>query len=137
MKRISYITDSFDNCVDITVPRLMVPEFMQMVQRATSTWQDMSPDMRDFADRVLGREDVMGTNMKEGAEQSWNIPHVSPVVAAAVELATKQLATRSCCHTLLCEPHLSVCPHISGVPHTPRSVCNNHPETCNCPVHCK
>lgn len=45
--------------LDISVPPEMVPEFKQMVIRATNTWQDMSTEMRMFMDRILGQEVIM------------------------------------------------------------------------------
>lgn len=138
-RRISYLKQP-DGFADITVPPAMLSEFALMVQRATSTWQDMSPDMRDFADRVLGRDHVMGSNMKEGFQSETkrvltikdplgiNAPDISEL-----ESARKRLATRSCCGTMLREPHLASCAELSKV----KRICNNHPETCNCPVHCK
>jgi hypothetical protein len=130
-KRIGYLEQP-DKFADITVPPAMLAEFKVMVQRATSTWQDMSPDMRDFADRVLGRAAVMGSNMKEGFQEAttWDIPPVSPVVLDAIalakaelkkdidyaeELRTKAIATRSCCGTMLREPHLASCPELSKI----------------------
>lgn len=115
-RRISYLKQP-DGFADITVPPAMVAEFRTLVQRATSTWQDMSPDMRDFADRVLGREHVVGSNMKEGFQEIetksmavfWDTRSILQVVADA----TKPIATRSCCGTLLREPHLASCPELS------------------------
>jgi hypothetical protein len=99
-RRIGYLAQP-DGFADITVPPAMLAEFKVLVQRATSTWQDMSPDMRDFADRVLGREHVVGSNMKEGFQgeppKEW------------------KLATRSCCGTLLREPHLASCVELSKI----------------------
>ncbi len=140
MKRISYVYDPADGCADITVPHLMIAEFAQMVQRATSTWQDMSPDMRDFADRVLGRDKVMGSNMKEGYETSCTrpAPWDEDRIKTAADIPpnwNKQLVTRSCCGTLLREPHHAQCPHISGVPVTPRekTICTKcHFDPCHC-----
>lgn len=92
-KFITVITDPNEGWLDITVPPVMVEEFKQLVSRATSTWQDMSPDMRHFADRILQRDHVVGTNMKEGAE--------------GMTYRTSRI--RDCCHTMLTEPHHSQC----------------------------
>lgn len=57
-KRIDCLHDKTDGYVDIVVPKSMVPEFQQMAQRAINTWQDPSPEMRDFIDRLLQRNVV-------------------------------------------------------------------------------
>lgn len=67
-RRIGYIKNT-DGFVDIVIPPASAAEFRVLVQRAANTWQDMSPDMRDFVDRVLERDHVMGSNMKEGAQE--------------------------------------------------------------------
>lgn len=71
-KHISYTAAA--GWMDISVPPDMEVEFKKMVQRATSTWQDMSPEMRDFADRVLGVESIMGQNMKSGHSSNTSSP---------------------------------------------------------------
>lgn len=103
-KRIGYLEQP-DKFADITVPPAMLAEFKVMVSRAMSTWQDVSPDMRDFADRVLGREHVVGSNMKEGFQKD-----ITPEEARTI---VKQLATRSCCGTMLREPHLASCAELA------------------------
>jgi hypothetical protein len=119
-KRIGYVYDPTDGCVDITVPHLMVAEFAQLVSRAMSTWQDVSPDMRDFADRVLGREGVVGSNMKEGYQKD-----ITPEEARTI---VKQLATRSCCGTLLREQHLASCTELAKIFKCPE--CRTVPCSC-------
>lgn len=52
------ITDS-GGYVDITVPPAMVEEFKQLVRRSINTWQNMSPNMRRFADKLLGEGEIM------------------------------------------------------------------------------
>lgn len=84
------------NWLDISIPPSMVAEFKQMAVRAISTWQDCSPEMRDFYDRLLGKEHIMGYNMKESLRPK------------AVTVVSEE-----------------------------KKICYNHPETCNCPVHCK
>lgn len=124
-KRIGYVYDPQDGCADITVPPAMVAEFKVMVSRATSTWQDMSPDMRDFADRVLGRQEVVGSNMKEGYQTLIDyryVLHPNPI-----------LATRSCCGTVLREPHLASCAELSKI----KCTCVGYFETVTCGKNCK
>ncbi len=141
-KRIGYLEQP-DKFADITVPPAMLAEFKVMVQRATSTWQDMSPDMRDFADRVLGRAGVMGSNMKEGFETELTAKkkQLAEDISYAEELRigaySKQLVTRSCCGTVLREPHLASCKELDKLPTRTYPICDGHPETCNCPVHCR
>ena len=181
-RRISYLKQP-DGFADITIPPAMLSEFRTMVQRATSTWQDMSPDMRDFADRVLGRDHVMGSNMKEGFQEYAGVSVKSIETTfenmSSVFPPIPNLATRSCCGTMLREPHLASCAELAKLhyinnttikpcvvvdpaylPYTvivnnniPEdevhavqdgklvakivNLCNGHPETCNCPKHCK
>lgn len=98
MKFISYSTDA-EGHIDITVPPEMAREFRLMVRRACATWQDMSPDMRHFYDRLLGFDKLANGNMKEGHETEG-------------EQVTKASTTRTrdCCHTMLTEPHHCNCP---------------------------
>lgn len=117
-KHISYTVAA--GWMDISVPPDMSAEFKKLVQRATSTWQDMSPEMRDFADKVLGVESIMGQNMKEGHSSNavgikWagvtikEDKTLRPDEMKVVE-AYQKYATRSCCGTLLREPHMTECP---------------------------
>ena len=39
--------------MQITVPPELIPEFIQMVERATNTWQDKSKDMYDFRNKLV------------------------------------------------------------------------------------
>lgn len=50
----------------IDVPDSLLPEFKIAIRRACHTWQDMSPEFRDFYDRLLEQEHIVGSNMKEG-----------------------------------------------------------------------
>lgn len=122
-KHISYTAAA--GWMDISVPPDMEAEFKKMVQRATSTWQDMSPEMRDFADRVLGVESIMGQNMKEGHSsntRSFKYLGVTIKEDNTLELneikiveAYHKYATRSCCNTLLREPHHNQCKELDKI----------------------
>lgn len=50
--------------LDISVPPVLKREFKTMVQRSMNTWQDASPEIRKFADKILGREEVMQSSYK-------------------------------------------------------------------------
>lgn len=52
--------------LDISVPPEMKEEFKQMVRRSIGTWQDASPEMRRFVDRLLGQEDIMKSTYDTG-----------------------------------------------------------------------
>ncbi len=94
MSRISYYRDH--GGMDITVPPELEEEFRTLVRRAMATWQDVSYEMRDFSDRVQGIDTVVGNNMKHN--------HHTQV--------------RSCCGTLLIEPHHTQCIELSKLHHT-------------------
>lgn len=131
--------------IDITIPPEMTEEFKVLVRRATNTWQDMSPEMRDFADRVLGVDKIMGQNMKEGHSSNvrnfelYDIKFIEDKNLGPeefkVQYLNKPIATRSCCGTLLREPHHTQCTQLSKILKT--VLCDGHPETCNCPKHCR
>lgn len=48
----------------IAIPPAMNAEFREAIARAMLTWQDVSPEFRDFHDRLRGVEGIMGENMK-------------------------------------------------------------------------
>ena len=50
-KRIDCLHEQ-DGYIQITVPALAAEEFKHMAVRAINTWQDASPEMRDFIDRL-------------------------------------------------------------------------------------
>ena len=106
---------SVEGWIDVSIPPEMSEEFKVLVTRATNTWQDMSPEMRDFADRVLGKDKIVGQNMKAG--HSDNIRSIDwesmPKFVAGIE-EFKAL--------FLNAPAIKFC--------------EGHPETCNCPQHC-
>ncbi len=53
-----------DVIIVLSIPPDMTAEFKVAMTRAMNTWQDPSPQMRDFYDRLMEREHVMGDNMK-------------------------------------------------------------------------
>ena len=59
------------NWLDISIPPSMVEEFKKMASRAMNTWQDCSPEMRDFYDRLMDKEHIMGDNMKRGLKENY------------------------------------------------------------------
>lgn len=61
--RIGFTTQE-DGSIDVVIPAAMVEEFKALVTRATNTWPDMHVEIRDFKDRLLGQEDIMGASMK-------------------------------------------------------------------------
>ena len=106
MKYISYSVDD-EGHLDITVPPSMSKEFKILVTRACSTWQDISPDMKHFADRVLGVDKIVGDNMKLGFEKEYVRPQSPQPATVSVPLL------RSCCFTTLREPHLASCSELT------------------------
>lgn len=102
-----------DGSIDMVIPAGIAAEFKQLVRRATHTWQDQSAEMRDFADRILGRADSVGACMKQEI-------FGYPVIGAKVEVQPKTLcadaalAKRSCCGTLLRDPHHNQCQEVTG-----------------------
>lgn len=114
INRISCVRQA-DGSTDIVVPAGMETLFQEMVSRATRSWQDQHPEIRDFADRLLKRDHIMGSNMKEGlSAQDEYLPMGGPYAIHGVVLDSagndKTLAKRSCCGTLLREPHHTQCP---------------------------
>lgn len=122
-----------DGSIDIVVPSGIAAEFQQMVRRATHTWQDQSEEMRDFADRILNRAVAMGANMKPeiygypDTRKALILPQVeapSPVMEVLVAPSAQEhttvspphIAKRSCCGTLLREPHHSQCVELTKRP---------------------
>lgn len=65
-QRNNYIscTQQEDGSVDITIPAAMVPEFCEMVKKGTNCSPNMHVEIRDFTDRLFGRESWIGTCMK-------------------------------------------------------------------------
>lgn len=92
--RISYTVQA-DGSADVTVPAALVDDFKVLIARGTSTWQNQDDQIRDFADRVLGRDKYVGKNMKNNYEKAIN--------EAKYEM-------RTCCATRTNEPHMSQCP---------------------------
>ena len=41
----------------LLVPKAMLPEFKHAIKRALSTWQDASPEMRQFASELIPIEE--------------------------------------------------------------------------------
>lgn len=142
--RISCVEQA-DGSIDIVVPASMAALFQEMVARATRSWQDQHPEIRDFADRLLKRDHIMGSNMKEGLVTAEVEPirhpslgksllrepisatnplpagcYCKPGMCGAPKAnwcrdvvkrdAEQALAKRSCCGTLLREPHHTQCP---------------------------
>lgn len=133
--------------LQIHVPNEMVAEFKLMAQRAINTWQDASPEMRDFIDRLLERDHLVlkpkptvtigASLLREPIKSAADLPvgcYCAPgkcgapyadwcrdaVKRDAMPVGQKvevnvpvpkdtTLATRSCCGTLLREPHHTEC----------------------------
>lgn len=100
-KRIS--TTTSNGWIDVSVPPAMADEFKTMVTRAIQTWQDMSPQMRDFADRVLGREDSMGQNMK------WDLPAEDKYELAKMTAVTAERCPKCLMLPCTCVGHICNC----------------------------
>lgn len=90
--RISYTVQA-DGSADVTVPAALVDDFKVLIARGTSTWQNQDPQIRDFADRVLGRDKYVGKNMKQ--DFLSNI--------------------RTCCNTSVLEPHHTQCQELKHI----------------------
>lgn len=90
-----------DGSIDVMVPPAMAAEFITAIKRACSTWQDISPQFRDFADRLTGVAHIMGDNMKSSIATEFVKPVANNMLAER---------TRDCCHTMLKEPHHTQCP---------------------------
>lgn len=141
INRISCVPQA-DGSIDIVIPAGAVEEFKLMVRKATNCWPDQSVEMRDFVDRLMSRDKFVGSCMK--TEIYGHTKHGETVevittsaenhiadIHEAIRLENQTyLARRSCCDTLLREPHMSQCSQVTGI-------CNGHPETCNCPKHCR
>lgn len=123
-KHISY--QAAAGWMDISVPPDMSEEFRMLVRRATSTWQDMSPEMRDFADRVLGVESIMGQNMKEGHSSN---------LAMLRGIHWECFWNTGCSNSTRCKQEGACC--AKAMFKETNKLCNGHPETCNCPKHCR
>lgn len=52
------------NWTQIEIPPTMLEEFRLMARRAMNTWQDPSPEMRDFYDRLMGQDTLMASTKK-------------------------------------------------------------------------
>jgi hypothetical protein len=68
-----------DGSIRVIVPATMVAEFKQMAFRAINTWQDATPQMRDFIDRLLQRHQPQTarefiTNLPASFSRSANNP---------------------------------------------------------------
>jgi hypothetical protein len=103
--RISCVEQA-DGSIDVVVPAGMAALFQELVSRATRSWQDQHPEIRDFADRLLKRDHIVGSNMKEGLGEKVEVQVPVP--------RDTTLAKRSCCGTILCEPHHTQCSEVTG-----------------------
>lgn len=145
--RIDMVRDP-DGSIDSMVPPVMAAEFLILVRRACSTWQEVSPRMRDFADRLLGVQHIMGENMKPGLGlETKGVVIVSETKSGVMSDAagnryklSESLRLRDCCHTSFMEPHHTQCQELAKVATHVKPIgtlCDGHPETCNCPKHCR
>jgi hypothetical protein len=62
--RISCVTQK-DGSIDIVVPASMAEDFKEMVKKGTNLSPNMHVEIRDFTDRILGRDYYVGSCMKE------------------------------------------------------------------------
>lgn len=119
MSRINRIscTTQADGSIDITIPASMAEHFKLMVKKGTNLSPDMHVEIRDFTDRLFERDHIVGRNMKEELEvvtTGYSIHDGAKPVTVTHPEGEPGLAKRSCCGTLLCEPHQTQCHVITG-----------------------
>lgn len=117
-----------DGSIDIVVPAGMAEEFKLMVKKGTNLAPDMDPEIRDFADRLFKRDHLMNGNMLQGLNKDiisshWDIPAEDKYMLASGEQA--QVVKK--------DTNLSS----SQINAALKSICQGHPETCNCQQHNK
>lgn len=92
--------------LNINVPPELIPEFIQMVERATNTWQDKSKSIADFRNKLVAiKRDLIAESRITKKDKEL----LSKQVEATLEADKKaRLEKRHNCMTYC------------------------HPETCNC-----
>lgn len=103
MSNITFYTRA-ESGLHITVPTELIPEFIQMVERANNTWQDRSKDMQDFRNKLVAIKKEMIAESKITKEDKAELKkQVDNIVEASKKArAEKRYRCMTECHPETC-----------------------------------